>query len=261
MERKLLIVFLILGLYSSERLHAQSIKTPYFITSGELIFSQNNTSFTPEFLQQYPGAVMSESRTRFTCFFHLGQYLHYDFSDNFGLFTGLAIRNVGMITDETLPQTVTLTGADVAYSNYKIIRRQYTLGLPLAIKLGSFGKHFYFFGGAEYEMAFHFKEKFWTDTWDRSGSKTKSTQWFADQTPLFLPSAFAGVQFPGGFNLRFKYYLTDFLDNNYKVSKNSQDGSTYSISDLSRYQESQVFYLSLCWQFNSSFFTKGFGKK
>ena len=70
------------------------------------------------------------------------------------------------------------------------------LGVPLAIKLGSFKNHFYFFGGGEYEMAFHLKEKYWTDSFDRSGPKTKSTEWFSSQTPTFLPSLFAGVQFP-----------------------------------------------------------------
>jgi hypothetical protein len=54
-------------------------------------------------------------------------------------FTGLAVRNIGMITDETLPQTVstTVTIVPVPYVNYIICRRQYMLGVPLAIKLGS----------------------------------------------------------------------------------------------------------------------------
>jgi hypothetical protein len=156
-----------------------------------------------------------------------------------------------MITDESLPQTVSSAGDSVLYSDFKIIRRQYTLGLPLALKLGSFGKHLYFFGGAEAELAFHFKEKYWTGEFDRDGSKTKEKEWFANQTPAFLPSVFAGMQFPGGVNLKFKYYLTDFLDSDYKVSGNSQEGAIFNVSDLSRYQKSNVFYISLCWQFRT----------
>lgn len=224
----------------------------YPVTSGEMIFSQSNTAFTRAFTSQYPNAKLAADNVRFTVFFHLGQYIHMDLNNTFGLYSGLGVRNVGMITDESLPQTVSATGGSVLYSDYKIVRRQYMLGIPLAIKLGSFKNHFYIFGGGEYEMAFHMKEKYWTDTFDRSGAKTKSNKWFSNQTPTFLPSVFAGIQFPRGFNIKFKYYLTDFLNSDYKISSNSQEGALFNISDLSRYQSSQLFYFSLCWQFNTS---------
>jgi hypothetical protein len=230
-------------------INAQKI---YPVTSGEIILSQNQSSFTSSFLNSYSGAELNESNVRFTIFFHLGQYFHYDASNNFGLYSGLAIRNVGMITDETLPQTVSLTGQPVNYSNYNIVRRQYMLGVPLAIKLGSFKDHFFFYAGGEYELAFVYKEKYWTDSFDRSGPKTKSVDWFGSQTPLFIPSVFGGVQLPGGFNLKFTYFLTDFLDNTYTVAKNSQEGSTFSLSDLSRYEKSQILFFSLSWQFDTA---------
>jgi hypothetical protein len=223
----------------------------YTVTSGEIIFGQNQSAFTSSFLQQYPGASLGASNLRFTIFLHLGQYVHYDFSNGVGLYTGLALRNVGMITDETLPQTVSLTNQEVSYSNYNIVRRQYMLGVPLALKLGSFKDHFYVFGGGEFELAFVYKEKYWTDSYDRSGVKTKSVTWFGNQTPAFLPSLFGGIQFPRGFNLKFTYYLDDFLNTGYTIAKNSQEGSTFSISDLSRYQKSQIYLFSLCWQFNT----------
>jgi hypothetical protein len=147
---------------------------------------------------------------------------------------------VGVTTDEVLPQTVTLSNQTVAYGNYKIVRRQYTLGLPLALKLGSFKDHFYAIAHAEYEFAFVYKEKYWT-AFDWSGSMLKYNKWFGNQTPLFLPSVFGGLQFPGGINVRFKYYLTDFLNSGYKVANNTQEGSNFSISDLSRFSESWLF--------------------
>lgn len=248
MKKPLISLLILIGVLCVP-LNAQKL---YPVTSGEIIFSQSQSSFTQEFMDQYPGANLAANNVRFTLFFHLGQYIHYDFNDKFGLFSGLGIRNVGMITDETLPQTVTSSGAEVLYNDQKIIRRQYMLGLPLAFKVGSFDKHLYFFGGGEIEMAFHLKEKYWTGSFERSGSKTKNTKWFSNQTPTFLPSVFAGVQFPGGVNLRFKYYLTNFLNNEYTDSSNSQEGAIFSVSDLSRYQESQVFYVSVCWQFNTS---------
>lgn len=224
----------------------------YPVTSGEIIFGQNTSSFTPAFGQQYPGAALDASNVRFTIFFHLGQYIHYDLSNKFGLYSGLAVRNVGMITDETLPQTVTLTNQTVAYSNYNIVRRQYMLGIPLAFKVGSFKDNFYLFAGGEYELAFVYKEKYWTGTFDRSGAKTKEVTWFGNQTPTFMPSLFGGIQFPGGINVKFTYYMTDFLDNSYKLAQNNQEGSIFDISDLSRYESSQVFLVSLCWQFNTA---------
>jgi len=250
MKSKLITLIIVsLGLINIPAM-AQKI---YPVTSGEVIFSQSQSSFTSSFINQYPTAKMVANNVRFTVFFHIGQYIHYDFNDNFGMFSGLAIRNVGMITDETLPQTVTLIPANtVQYSDHKIIRRQYMLGVPLAFKVGAFNNHFYLYGGGEYEMAFHLKEKYWTGTFDRSGSKTKNTQWFSNQTPTFLPSVFAGIQLPGGVNLKFKYYLTDFLNNGYTTSRNSTEGSTFDLSDLSRYQESQIFSFSLCWQFNTA---------
>jgi hypothetical protein len=224
----------------------------YPVSSGEIIFSQSNSSFTQDFMDQYPGARLAADNVRFTVFFHFGQYIHYDFNDKAGIYSGLGIRNVGMITDETLPQTVTLIGAQVPYQDHKIIRRQYMLGVPLAIKFGSFSNHFYFFGGGEYELAFVMKEKYWSDGFSRDGSKTKDVTWFSNQTPTFFPSLFAGVQFPGGFNLRFKYYMKDFLDTSYKAGGNALEGAGFDLSDLSRYQKSQVFYFSLCWQFNTA---------
>jgi hypothetical protein len=249
MKTKLIVVIIVcLGLVSVPAM-AQKI---YPVTSGEIIFSQSQSGFTQSFINQYPSAKLVANNVRFTVFFHIGQYIHYDFNDNVGMFSGLAIRNVGMITDETLPQTVTLVGADVPYIDHKVIRRQYMLGVPLALKVGAFNNHFYLYGGGEYEMAFHLKEKYWSGTFDREGSKTKNTQWFSNQTPTFLPSVFAGVQLPGGVNLKFKYYLTDFLNSDYTTSRNSTEGSTFDLSDLSRYSESQVFSFSLCWQFNTA---------
>lgn len=243
MEKKIFILcFLLLGFFNL-KVMAQEF---YPVTSGELIFSQNTASFTQAFQTQYPGASLASNNVRFTAVIQFGQYFHYDVTDKFGLYSGLALRNIGMITDEILPQTVNST----LYKNFKLIRRQYTLGIPLALKLGTFSKNFYLYGGGEIEMAFAFKEKYWSDSMDRSGVKTKSTTWFGDQTPIMLPSLFGGIQLPKGINLKFKYYLDNFLNSGYSKSQNA--GATYNVSDLSRYQDSQIFYFSLCWQMKTT---------
>jgi hypothetical protein len=195
----------------------------YSLTSGELVFS---------------GADMTNNGNevntdmRFTCFLHLGQYVHADFNNNIGLFTGLALRNIGIMTKD---------GNNDPMNNpeqNKVVRRSYDLGVPLALKLGVFDKGVYVFGGAEYEMLFQYKEKYWIN-----GQKYKSTEWFSNKTNLFVPSIFAGVQFPGGLHMQFKYYLGDFLNNSYKEHS---DGSGSNYTNVT---ESRMFYVSLSWQF------------
>jgi hypothetical protein len=226
------------------QLNAQKI---YSVIGGEFIFSFSDPQFTGNFKAQYSNAEITKSDMRFTCFFHLGEYWHMDFTNNLGLFTGIGIRNVGLISDEKLPDFV---GSSQTI-DYKIIRRLYTVGVPLAMKVGSFKDNFYFYMGAEYESAIQYKEKYWSNTQSRSGSKTKSSQWFGNQTPHFLPSVFAGIQMPRGINIRFRYYITDFLNSDYKTGNNNTPGANYNISDLTRYGRSQVFYISLCWQFRT----------
>jgi hypothetical protein len=54
--------------------------------------------------------------------------------------------------------------------------------------LQGFDKHFYFLAGGECEMAFVLKEKYFSGSFDRAGSKTKNTKWFSNQTPTFMPT-------------------------------------------------------------------------
>ena len=206
----------------------------YSISSGELIFQWGEIDFTDEYQEANPDEEQLNSPMRFTMFLHIGYNLHVDFNDNFGIFTGLALRNVGLTSNERLIKD------NGELQDYKIIRRSYNLGIPLALKIGSFGKHAYLFAGGEAELQFAYKEKYW-DSHNRSGSKTKYHEWFGDQTNPFVFAGFVGFQFPHGFNVRFKYYFTDFLNHDYKNTSNS-------IRDLRRYSNSNIMYISLSWQ-------------
>ena len=220
--KHLITSFLITGLlFTYGSVKSQDV---YSTSGGELIFSWPEVSLN---------SGTADRAVRFTAFFHVGQFWNIDLNNNLGFYSGASIINIGMITNETLNNT----------DEYKIIRRVYTLGIPLALKLGSFKDNFFLFGGGEYEMAFHYKEKYWSNTFSRNGHKTKYTSWFGDQTPRFLPSVYAGIQFPKGIRLKFKYYLTDFLNNKYTNSN--------EVSDLTRYTKSQLFYFSLSWHLKS----------
>jgi len=191
-------------------MHAQS--KSYSVTSGEFIFGWNQIKFNQEPLN---------GDTHFTGFFHLTESRHFDFNNNFGFYTGLALRNIGYTTTDTTE----------LYD--KIKRRAYTIGVPLAIKLGDFRNNKFVYAGIECEMAFHYKEKLWLND-----EKSKSSEWFSSKTNRFLPSVFAGIQFNSSLNLQMKYYLNDFLNTHYTKG-------TYS---LSPYNESKLFYLSVSWQ-------------
>lgn len=234
--KKLTLLFALLFILGAGNTYAQNI---YPVTGGELIFSNGTVEFNDAYMQQFPNAQASGVPLRFTMFFHLSQDWHFDINEHFGFFTGLGIKNVGLISDEMLYNG---SPGIESYQPYKIVRRLYTGGIPFALKFGSFKDHLYIYAGGEFEFGIHYKEKYW-NSHDRSGSKTKTSKWFASQTEGILPSAIIGLQFPQGINLKFKYYMNDFLNHDY--------ANTNFVSDLTRYKTSQVWYLSLSYQINT----------
>jgi hypothetical protein len=202
---KSLFCFSVLVLFCSMSLKSQHI---YTLSGGEAIFQSSS-------VEQNNSSV--NTNVRFTLFFHAGEYVHIDLGNNIGLFSGIGLRNVGFITEE---------------NHVKIKYRSYSMGVPLALKLGSFKKNIYVFGGAEYEWMIHFKQKVF-----ENNEKVKYSKWFSDRTPDFIPSAFAGFQFPGGIQVKFKYYLDNFLNHDYN------GGQPYN--NYTSFNKSQVWYISL----------------
>jgi hypothetical protein len=187
----------------------------YTITGGELLFQSGSIE---------KGSEDMNTNMRFTLWFHLGEYVHLDIGENVGFFTGIGIRNVGFITEE---------------NDIKTKYRSYMLGAPLALKLGSFKNNFYIYGGAEYEWMFNFKQKTFVDD-----QKIKFSEWFSNRTPSFIPSVFAGIQFPYGMNVKFKYYLDDFLNHDYQGDGEYEDYTSFT--------KTQVWYISVSFQIRNS---------
>ncbi|RLD80458.1 MAG: hypothetical protein DRJ10_07400 [Bacteroidetes bacterium] len=227
--------------------NVNSQKNVYTTSGSEIIFSWGELEYTDAFKASYSQAEIVKHPVRFTLFFHFQQFFHLDFTNNIGFFTGIGMRNVGMISDEVLPENY--NDANPSYFDAKIIRRTYSLGIPLAIKLGSFKDNLHVYAGGEMEWAFHMKEKWW-DGHSRSGTKTKRTEWWPSNIETFLPSAFVGVQFPGGANLKFKYYLENFLNQNY--GNTNATNRSHVVSDLTKYKQSGLFYLTLSYQIKTS---------
>ena len=207
MKRNILILILALSIFT---LKAQN-ENIYLSTGTEIIFSGADVYFN---------GTDVNTNARFTLFFHLQQQVDFDLTDNIGLYTGFAIRNVGLIMED-LYQNVGYN-VDQLHPDYnkntKIKHRSYSLGFPIAIKLGSLENNFFAYGGFEYEWMFHYKQKKFID-----GEKYKFKEWGSDRVNPWIPSWFVGVQFPGGFNLKFKYYLNDFLNQAFEGFKTSMD--------------------------------------
>jgi hypothetical protein len=195
MEIKAIICLVLFSIFSSQAF-SQSDKEKskaYVTTGGELIFSFANV--------EQNGNKLS-STMRFSPVINLQVMLNKDVNKNFGLFTGLAVRNVGYITRDYTDPSDSLT--------YKKKFRSYNLGLPVGFKVGDLNKTF-FYAGYEIELAIAYKEKTYVD-----GDKTsKITGWFSDREELFQHGFLVGVQFPRGMNLKFKYYLNEFNNENY----------------------------------------------
>jgi hypothetical protein len=195
---------------------------------GEIIFSGADVRFND---------VEVNTNTRFTLFFHTQQHLNLDLNSKFGFFTGAGIRNIGMITED-LYQNVGFGDIDNTHPNWnkstKIKRRSYSLGFPIAFKLGALNKNYFLYAGGEYEWMFHYKQKQFLDN-----NKTKFKEWGSKRVNPWVPSLFAGVQFPGGFNLKLKYYMQDFLNTNFKGVDFGQE------VDYSQFQSSGIWYISV----------------
>lgn len=214
MKNILSILFLapLLSLVSSNNILAQSYKE----NSGEIIFAFSDIE---------RNNIPVPSKMRFTMFFHGGQNYHYDFGNVIGFFSGYGLRNIGIISEEN----------DVTFK-----RRTYALGIPAAIKLGSFRDHVYIYGGGEYELFFHYRQKRIDDD-----GKSKHGEWFSERTERFVPSFFGGFQFPGGINLKLKYYPRDFLNREFQ-------GFDFGLPvDYSEFNKSRLFYFSLIFNFKN----------
>lgn len=186
-----------------------------YTTSGiEIIFS---------FADIEQNGVSQSSTLRFAPVVNLTTMLNRDLTDRFGLFTGLAVRNVGYIYDNY---------DDFAEdATYKKKFRSYNLGIPVGIKIGDLDKMF-LYAGYEAELAFLYKEK----TFEGGDKIDKITGWFSDRQQIFQHGFLVGVQLPKGANVKFKYYLSEF---------HNQDFIDGSGNKPYEGLNSQVFYFSL----------------
>ena len=172
--------------------HAQDSVTNnwYTMATSETILSWGSVKAT---------GLETSNIARFTPFFNFGTQLHKDFNKKTGFYTGLALRNIGIITDLN--------------DSVRVKQRVYTLGIPVAFKFGDMNGNQGAIG-IDNEFALNYKQKLFVND-----EKSKTNIWFSDRTKIYLPSVFVEFKSKMGNFIRFKYYLTDFLEtNNQKVN-------------------------------------------
>ena len=195
MKNILVLLFLFVALGNS--IKAQSV---YTTTGGEWIFSWASVDYDGQ---------EGNTTLRWSPIINFYNYWHYDVSENLGFMLGLGTHNIGFITD--VPASVVSDNSSLNYTGEVRKKfRNYTLGIPIGIKVGVM-KEMYLFGGYELEIPYLYKEKTFED-----GEKMKKyTSWFSQQSPTIYNSAFVGVQLPSGTSFKFHYYFTDFFKQSY----------------------------------------------
>ena len=181
---------------------------PYFTSGGEWIFStgtlQNNNNVL-----------------RFSPVINLQNLLNFDQSESFGWFTGVNIRNVGFIFDES--------------PSVRKKVRNYNLGIPVGVKLGQLEDRF-FFAGYELEIAMNYRERTFVDEVETQ----KFNVWFSDRVNTVQHALFIGYTLPKGTTIKAKYYLTSFFNQGFTVADG--DGGTFQpYAGL----DANIFYVSL----------------
>lgn len=134
----LLTLFATIGISQTEK---------YWSSGAETIFS---------FASIDDDGSSSGNVMRFAPVINLQGMYNIDLCKNFGLFTGLGVRNVGYIYDNYKVYNNPDDIEDITYVKKKF--RTYNLAVPLGVKLGKLDK-FFIYGGYEIEYAFNYKEK------------------------------------------------------------------------------------------------------
>ncbi len=141
---------------------------------------------------------------RWSPVFNFGSNFNWDFAEHGGVFLGWNVRNIGLITRDSI-------GKEDLFK-----RRIYMLGLPLGIKVGNMRNGNFFYFGGEFGIPFNYKEKYFPDG-DRR-RKTKFNEWFSERTPQFTTAAFAGFHFRRSLNVKVQYFLNNFFNPDFSTT-------------------------------------------
>lgn len=178
----------------------------YFTSQSEYMLSWSN----------YTGnSGDGSNRTRFSMFPNYEFVYNMDGGGAFGMYLGLAHRNVGFSWRDSVRHK----------------RRSMSLGVPLVFKIGDLENENFFFFGGEVELFYHLKKK----DWDSDNNKTKVSKWLSDETNMFQQAAMIGYC-TNRIMFKAKYYITDFFNEDYE---NANGIKPYANT------QSNMFYFSI----------------
>lgn len=146
---------------------------------------------------------------RFTLFLNIGTHLNYNLSTRFGFFTGLTLKNIGLIRSQ---------------GDTTIKHRVYALGIPLGVRLGNLEtKSFVAFGGG-LDFAVNYREKAFTDR----KQKSVFNEWGSDRVRKLMPYLFLGFQTFPGINFKLQYYPLNFFNPDFTETVNGSTRAPYA---------------------------------
>ncbi len=206
MKKLILLLILVTGIQGIST--AQDKPEKYILSGGELIFSFADVN----------GGY--DNILRFSPVFNTQSWHVYDYGD-FAFFYGLGIRNVGFIIDDNT-------------NNIRYKFRTYNIGVPLGAIL-EFSDNMGIYAGYELELPINFKQK----TFVNERKEEKFNSWFSDRTPTLAHAMFVGFQFRGGLNVKFKYYLNNFFNKDFRAVEDGIEIFPYEDMDV------HVFYFAL----------------
>lgn len=148
---------------------------------------------------EVPGETKQLSTLRFTYFFNFGTHFNYNFNERFGVYTGVGIRNIGLIEKN---------------GDTTIKRRVYTLNVPVAFKIGNMVKNNYLVIGGGIDLPFNYREKTYTDR----RKKAIFNEWFSDRTPAVMPYVQVGGMFNPGVAVNIQFFPGNFFNTNFTES-------------------------------------------
>ena len=169
---------------------------------------ESKTLFQVGMVQDSSGAAV-QSNVRFAPFANYSLQLHADVSKKLGFYTGIGIKNQGLI----LKNYVT----DLSSKH-----RAYCLSIPVGVKIGNMEKETYFFFGAELLWQFSYKEKVF------DGSQK------AKRNNSFYKNDVTAISYSGNVGFSYKSFI---FGAEYTLGGNSASGNNNFFSDQYRFED------------------------
>lgn len=189
--KKLLPLFAFLFLCHSIQAKDHKI-TLWLCNSVEGGLFQIGTWQAPAFKNSAGNTINVKSIPRFSYFCNTGADANYQVVKGFSIFTGLNLKNIGMI---------------MKLDTVKYKHCVYTLGLPLGFRIHKANHKTWVKAGIDFSWALHYKLK----TFEEGREKIKYNAWFSSRVASFYPSVFVGVNV-SGISFGSNVYLQNFFN-------------------------------------------------